>query len=146
MDVERLDYQTFCWLHSIFHFTVDACASAENALLPRYWTKDDDCTRQDWTGEVVYCNPPFSNPKPMIEKASMARTAVFVLPSRWVGANQLRGDVKLILVPPRRLRYWLPGRRTSGPDMGELLPVWGEVRPEQIEAVQRAGWAVYQRL
>jgi hypothetical protein len=39
--------------------TIDVCASDKNHLLPRYYTKEQDGLEQDWTGEVVYCHPPF---------------------------------------------------------------------------------------
>lgn len=42
-----------------FNFTLDACASHQNHLLPKYYTKEDNCLEQDWTGEVVYCHPMF---------------------------------------------------------------------------------------
>ena len=42
-----------------FNFTIDACASDENHLLPKYWTKEDNALKQDWTGEIVYCHPMF---------------------------------------------------------------------------------------
>jgi site-specific DNA-methyltransferase (adenine-specific) len=42
-----------------FDFTIDACASDENHLLPKYYTKDNSCLDKDWTGEVVYCHPLF---------------------------------------------------------------------------------------
>jgi hypothetical protein len=40
-------------------FTLDACASDENHLLPKYYTKDNSCLDKDWTGEIVYCHPMF---------------------------------------------------------------------------------------
>jgi len=40
-------------------FTLDACASDDNHLLPKYYTKEQDCLQQDWDGEVVYCHPMF---------------------------------------------------------------------------------------
>lgn len=40
-------------------FTLDACASKENHLLPKYYTKEQNCLKQDWTNEVVYCHPMF---------------------------------------------------------------------------------------
>lgn len=42
-----------------FDFTLDACASHQNHLLPKYYTKEDNCLTKDWTGEVVYCHPMF---------------------------------------------------------------------------------------
>ena len=42
-----------------FNFTIDVCASDKNHLLPRYYTKEQDGLKQDWTDEVVYCHPMF---------------------------------------------------------------------------------------
>ncbi len=42
-----------------FNFTLDACASHENHLLPKYYTKEDDCLKQNWEGEIVYLHPLF---------------------------------------------------------------------------------------
>jgi phage N-6-adenine-methyltransferase len=49
----------FSKLHAEFSFTIDVCASEENAKLPRYWTKDDDALLQDWAGERCWMNPPY---------------------------------------------------------------------------------------
>lgn len=46
-------------LSNEFNFTLDACASDENHLLPKYYTKDNSCLTKDWTGEIVYCHPMF---------------------------------------------------------------------------------------
>ena len=40
-----------------FNFTVDACASDKNHLLPKYWTKETDALKQNWNNEVIYCHP-----------------------------------------------------------------------------------------
>ena len=42
-----------------FNFTLDACASDENHLLPKWYTKENSCLDKDWTNEVVYCHPLF---------------------------------------------------------------------------------------
>lgn len=42
-----------------FGFTLDAAASPENAKCKRFFTKDDDALKQDWGGEIVFCNPPY---------------------------------------------------------------------------------------
>lgn len=46
-------------LHQEFDFTLDAAASAENTLLPRYCSVEDDALTQSWTDERVWCNPPY---------------------------------------------------------------------------------------
>ena len=43
-----------------FHFTLDACASKENAKCEKYYTLEENGLLQDWSGETVFCNPPYS--------------------------------------------------------------------------------------
>ena len=79
------DWQTpssvFGPLHAEFHFTVDVAASHTNALLPDYWTEEDDGLAQNWTGERVWCNPPYGKKqKAFIEKAAHCEAEVAVLP------------------------------------------------------------------
>lgn len=45
-------------LDSEFHFTLDACATPENAKCERYYTPEMDGLSQPWDG-VVWCNPPY---------------------------------------------------------------------------------------
>lgn len=47
--------------HAIRSFTVDAAASEANALLPRFWSLVDSGLEHPWTGERVWCNPPYSD-------------------------------------------------------------------------------------
>lgn len=42
-----------------FHFTLDPCSTDENAKCKKHYTMDDDGLSQDWTGETVFCNPPY---------------------------------------------------------------------------------------
>lgn len=42
-----------------FHFTLDPCATKENAKCKKFYTKEDDGLKQDWTGERVFMNPPY---------------------------------------------------------------------------------------
>lgn len=46
--------------HEEFRFTLDVCATAESAKCPRYFTKAQNGLLQDWRGERVWCNPPYS--------------------------------------------------------------------------------------
>lgn len=73
----------FSGFNDRFHFTVDAAASSHNAQLSRYWTKEVDGLSQDWVGERVWCNPPYSNIRPWVDKASLmdADISVLLLPA-----------------------------------------------------------------
>lgn len=46
-------------LDKIFSFTLDPCASADNAKCKKFYTKEEDGLLQDWGGEKVFCNPPY---------------------------------------------------------------------------------------
>ena len=72
-------------LNDEFGFTVDAAATDENALLPRYWTKREDSIKQDWSGERIWCNPPYGRDQQLfVRKAAKleAEVAVLLIPAR----------------------------------------------------------------
>ena len=58
----RLDYPTpdevFRQLDEEFHFTLDPCATSENAKCPTYFTPEIDGLKQKWFGRV-FMNPPY---------------------------------------------------------------------------------------
>jgi hypothetical protein len=68
-DDRAITLADFGLLHERFRFTVDAAAAPHNARLPRYWTREDSALEQDWRGERVWCNPPYSDIRPWVEHA-----------------------------------------------------------------------------
>ena len=46
-------------LNEEFRFTLDPCASDLNHKCDKYYTKEQDGLKQDWSGERVFCNPPY---------------------------------------------------------------------------------------
>lgn len=46
-------------LNAEFHFTLDPCATPENAKCKAYFTQEDDGLEQDWAGHRVFMNPPY---------------------------------------------------------------------------------------
>ena len=57
-------------LDAEFGFTLDPCASPEDAKCDLYYTIEDDGLAQDWGGEVVFMNPPYGRDiKTWIKKA-----------------------------------------------------------------------------
>lgn len=46
-------------LNEEFHFTLDPCADDLNHKCDKYYTKNQDGLKQDWGGEIVFCNPPY---------------------------------------------------------------------------------------
>lgn len=66
-----------------FNFTLDACASDNNHLLPKYYTIEQDALKQDWDNEIAYVHPLFDGKiGKFVEKASNSKgTFVFLLPA-----------------------------------------------------------------
>lgn len=46
-------------LNNEFHFTLDPCASHDNAKCDRYYTIEDDGLSKSWANERVFMNPPY---------------------------------------------------------------------------------------
>jgi site-specific DNA-methyltransferase (adenine-specific) len=66
--------EVFDPLHAEFAFTLDPCATAATAKVPRYFTEADDGLRQDWGTERVFLNPPYG--KALYAWTRKAREAV----------------------------------------------------------------------
>lgn len=70
-----------------FHFTLDACATSENAKCKRFYDEVQDGLTQSWNG-VVWCNPPYGRKitgkwvKKGYESALGGATVVMLLPAR----------------------------------------------------------------
>ena len=79
-------------LNEEFSFTLDACATQENAKCNRYFTKADDALQQRWTGNV-WCNPPYT--KGIASWAEKASESV-----------RDGADVVVLLVPARTDTRW----------------------------------------
>ena len=74
-------------LNEEFHFTLDVCSTHKNAKCAKHYTKDDDGLAQDWTGETVWCNPPYGREMPKwiqkcAEHAQRGGCAVMLIPAR----------------------------------------------------------------
>lgn len=69
-----------------FHFTLDVCASPENAKCARFFTKEQDAFKQRWNG-VCWMNPPYGpRMKQWVKKAwneaGLGSTVIMLLPAR----------------------------------------------------------------
>ena len=87
----REDWETpqdlFDKLNREFGFTLDPCAMPETAKCAKYYTPTDDGLARDWTGEVVFCNPPYGRKqdawiRKCAEHSANGGVAVLLLPVR----------------------------------------------------------------
>ena len=65
---KKHDWQTpqefFDKLNEEFRFTLDPCANDHNHKCEKYYTAEQDGLKQDWSDEVVFCNPPYGRELP----------------------------------------------------------------------------------
>lgn len=84
-------------------FTLDVAASAHNAKCDRFYSIENDGLARWWTG-TVWCNPPYSNIRPWVEKA-------------WHEWNGPRPTVSSMYwpydYPVKRIVMLLPANRTE---------------------------------
>jgi phage N-6-adenine-methyltransferase len=139
--------EVFGPLHERFRFTIDVAASAQNAKLPVYCSIEHDGLKESWSGERVWCNPPYSNIQPWVEKAwgewlAPVRPGLIVMlvPANrteqrwwqdWIEGERDRDDTYLHVEFLRgRLRFIEPGdtevRPNARPPFGCCLLIWGD--------------------
>src|SRR5204863_2425887 len=130
----------FAPLHERFRFTIDVAATAENTKCERFYSIEDDGLAQSWAGERVWCNPPYSNIEPWIEKAALspAELVVMLLPANrteqgwWQRNIEPHRDRSVtpmrVEFLPGRVRFIAPGADGIGPNerppFGCCLVIW----------------------
>lgn len=140
VDDRGTPHELFAPLHEQHRFTVDAAAAAHNAMMPRFWTRQDNGLVQPWRGERVWCNPPYSNIRPWVEKAwaefGGVELVCMLLPANrteqawWQELIEPYRDAedKVLTVKflPGRIRFRTPGKpEGSGrPPFGNCLVLW----------------------
>jgi len=74
-------------LNEEFNFTIDVCATKQNAKCDIYYTKEDDALALFWSVGIgngwKWMNPPYGRElKEWIKRASMERKVVALIPAR----------------------------------------------------------------
>lgn len=76
----------FNTLNTEFHFTLDPCATHENAKCQMYYTILENGLDKSWIDHRVFCNPPYSQIKKWVKKcaeeAQKGVTIVMLVPVR----------------------------------------------------------------
>lgn len=143
--------EVFGPLEERFRFSIDVAASAANSKCERFYSIEEDGLSKDWTGERVWCNPPYSDIRPWVEKAwrewghdpatgrqKGAELIVMLLPANRTEQRWWQETVELqrrwpwmrfsIEFLPGRLRFIAPGADGIGPNerppFGCVLLIW----------------------
>ena len=111
-----------------FDFTLDVCATADNAKCLRYYTPEQDGLSQPWEG-IVWCNPPYGRGVgAWVQRAALSAlagaTVVMLLPARtdtrwfhrWI---YRRAEIRFL---PGRLKFG--GAKNSAP-FPSIVCIWG---------------------
>lgn len=120
---KRTTYATpwdfFLKLDAEFHFTLDPCAQPETAKCAKFFTEEQDGLSRDWSGDIVFMNPPYGREiglwmKKAVEESLKGATVVCLVPSRtdtaWWHNYAVRGDIRFL-----RGRITFEGERYSAP-------------------------------
>jgi len=104
----------FDQLDSEFCFTLDPCATGENAKCDRFYTREQNGLTFDWSNEVVFMNPPYGgNTGKWLAKAwheSLRSATVVCL----IVASTDRSYWHDYIFPHATEIRWLRGRITFG--------------------------------
>lgn len=136
-------------LDSIFHFTLDPCATDLNHKCSKYYTKDDDGLVQDWQGETCFVNNPYSNSKMWTKKCAEEgkkddTLVALLLPARtetsYFQANVFPG-AQAILFIKGRLKFG--GHKNSAP-FPSVVAFFSDVpiNPSQVKELKTMGSVV----
>jgi len=83
-DLWQTPKELFSTLNREFRFDLDVAASEKNALTPDFLDEKDNALSRKW-GEKNWCNPPYSDITPWVNKAieqhKLGRTTVMLVPA-----------------------------------------------------------------
>lgn len=103
-DLHATPQEFFDKLNAEFDFTLDVCATSENAKCEIYYTKQDDGLKQAWRGNV-WMNPPYGREigrwmEKANESAKDGATVVCLVPARtdtkWWHEYAIQHEVRFI--------------------------------------------------
>ena len=125
-------------LDAEFHFTLDPCSTHNNAKCKKHYTREENGLLQDWGGETVFCNPPYSratkeNPgqvawvrKCYEESRKKNTTIVALLPSRTdttLFHHYILGKAEIRFLRGR-ISFEENGEARGKPLFGSMVCIW----------------------
>jgi site-specific DNA-methyltransferase (adenine-specific) len=126
----------FARLDRRYRFTLDPCATPDNAVCPLYFTREQDGLKQDWGTHRVFCNAPYGRQlgawvRKCFEASQAGALVVALLPARtdtrWFH-DWIHGRARVEFIRGR-LRFGTAGASAPFPSM---LAVYSPHRPAMI--------------
>ncbi|MGV7078460.1 phage N-6-adenine-methyltransferase [Testudinibacter sp. P80/BLE/0925] len=139
MEFDKDTYQTpdeiYADLDAEFGITIDGCTDGTNAKCDRFITKEMDFLTYELSNEVVFINPPYSKPKPFVERAvdlfkNNNCTVIMVLPvdisTKWFKAIQ-ENATEIRFIVGDRIAFYHPvtGERTKV-SRGNMIAIFNQ--------------------
>ena len=90
-------------LNAEFGFTLDPCATAENAKCKKFYTRAEDGLSRGWEEEIVFMNPPYGREisawmRKAYESSRGSALVVCLIPARtdtnWWHRYAMRGEIR----------------------------------------------------
>jgi len=125
--------EVFKPLDAEFSFTLDPCATAQNARCEKYFTEDDDGLSQSWFAERVFMNPPYGKKiydwvAKAHEEARKGALIVGLLPNAtgtsWFRANVSGLSGSDLRFHRGRIPFIKPDGTKASPAFDSIIAVW----------------------
>lgn len=125
----------FRFFDAQYNFSADVAASAENALVPRFFTEAENALDGFWgdVGGTVWCNPPYDDISPWVwgaEQSARAGTGTLMLVPADPGVHWFQESLesvhRVIWITEGRIRFLHPdtGEPENGNMKGSVLLEW----------------------
>lgn len=133
-------------LNGQFNFTLDPCANSNRLLKPKEkmvsLTEEQNGLKGDWTGHVVFVNPPYSRNqletwlKKCYDQRHIAKDIVTIIPANRTGAGYFHayvlGSAEIGFIQSRLKFIPLAGQKVGSNPMNTIIAVWQSAQSENI--------------
>ena len=134
----------FDTLNRQFNFTLDPCATPENAKCELYFTKKENGLAQSWIGHNVFMNPPYGTfiarwiKKTWLSAHKADTVVVCLLPARtdtkWFHEYCVHGEIWFV---KGRLRFGKQKNSAPFPSMVVIFPKFRDKQKVRSQSMQR---------
>ena len=144
---KKNDYETpqnfFDEINMEFDFTLDPCSTHENAKCKNHYTISENGLKKDWSGEIVFMNPPYGREikewvKKAYDESIKGAIVVCLLPARtdtrWWHDYCMKGEIRFI---KGRLKFGVTKNSAPFPSAIVIFRNAQNTRPSSFEMVKK---------